>query len=69
MDNGPGLAPERVQSLFASGAKSSDKPGGSGVGLPVVRELVTANGGTILCRSQLGSGTVFQIFMPLAATP
>ncbi len=69
VDNGPGLAPERVQSLFASGAKSSDKPGGSGVGLPVVRELVTANGGTILCRSQLGSGTVFQIFMPLAATP
>jgi signal transduction histidine kinase/HD-like signal output (HDOD) protein len=69
VDNGPGLSPERVQSLFAGGPKSSDKPGGSGVGLPVVRELVTTNGGTILCRSQLGSGTVFQIFMPLAATP
>jgi signal transduction histidine kinase len=66
VDNGPGMSPERVQNLFAGGARNSTKPGG-GVGLPVVRDLVTNNGGTILCRSQLGSGTVFQIFMPLAA--
>lgn len=67
VDNGPGLAPERVETLFTAGARNSDKPGG-GVGLPLVRELVAAVGGTILCRSQPGSGTVFQIFMPLAAT-
>lgn len=66
VDNGPGLSPERVQTLFTGGARNSTKPGG-GVGLPVVRELVTRNHGTILCRSQQGSGTVFQIFMPLAA--
>jgi signal transduction histidine kinase len=68
VDNGPGLSPERVQTLFTGGARNSTKPGG-GVGLPVVRELVTRNNGTILCRSQPGSGTVFQIFMPLAARP
>lgn len=67
VDNGPGLAPERIETLFNPGARNSDKPGG-GVGLPLVRELVAAVGGTILCRSQPGSGTVFQIFMPLAAT-
>lgn len=67
VDNGPGMPPERVQTLFAGGPRNSTKPGG-GVGLAVVRDLVTSNGGTILCRSQLGSGTVFQIFMPLAAT-
>ena len=67
VDNGPGLAPERVETLFTAGARNSDKPNG-GVGLPVVRELIAAVGGTILCRSQAGSGTVFQIFMPLAAT-
>lgn len=67
VDNGPGLAPERVETLFTAGARNSDKPNG-GVGLPVVRELIAAVGGTILCRSQPGSGTVFQIFMPLAAT-
>ena len=66
VDNGPGLAPERIETLFNPGARNSDKPGG-GVGLPLVRELVAAVGGTILCRSQPGSGTVFQIFMPLAA--
>ncbi len=32
-----------------------------------LRNMATAVGGTILCRSQPGSGTVFQIFMPLAA--
>ncbi|WP_346287689.1 ATP-binding protein [Zoogloea sp.] len=68
VDNGPGLSPERVQTLFTGGARNSTKPGG-GVGLPVVRDLVTHNNGTILCRSQQGSGTVFQIFMPLAAKP
>ena len=67
VDNGPGLAPERVETLFNPGARNSDKPGG-GVGLPLVRELVAAVGGTILCRSQPGSGTVFQIYLPLAAT-
>lgn len=66
VDNGPGMSPERVQNLFAGGARISTKPGG-GVGLPMVRELVTKNGGTILCRSQLGSGTVFQLLLPLAA--
>ncbi len=67
VDNGPGLAPERVETLFTAGARNSDKPGG-GVGLPLVRELVGAVDGTILCRSQPGSGTVFQIYLPLAAT-
>ena len=69
MDNGPGLPAERIDTLFTPNARSNDKPGGSGIGLPVVRDLVTAYGGTILCRSQLGSGTLFQIFMPLAAMP
>ena len=69
VDNGPGLPAERIDTLFTPNARSNDKPGGSGIGLPVVRDLVTAYGGTILCRSQPGSGTLFQIFMPLAAMP
>lgn len=69
VDNGPGLPAERIDTLFTPNARSNDKPGGSGIGLPVVRDLVTAYGGTILCRSQPGSGTLFQIFVPLAAMP
>ena len=69
VDNGPGLPAERIDTLFTPNAHSNDKPGGSGIGLPVVRDLVTAYGGTILCRSQPGSGTLFQIFVPLAAMP
>lgn len=69
VDNGPGLPAERIDTLFTPNARSNDKPGGSGIGLPVVRDLVTAYGGTILCRSQPGSGTLFQIFIPLATMP
>ena len=69
VDNGPGLPAERIDTLFTPNARSNDKPGGSGIGLPVVRDLITAYGGTILCRSQPGSGTLFQIFVPLAAMP
>lgn len=64
-DNGPGLSPEQIRTLFTHGNRNSNKPGG-GVGLPLVHELVTSNGGTLLCRSQPGAGTAFQIYMPLA---
>ena len=66
VDNGPGLPPERVATLFSAGPPGADKSAG-GVGLPLVRELIASVGGTIMCRSQPGAGTVFQILIPLAA--
>ena len=68
VDNGPGLPPGRIETLFAPVPGGAGRTEG-GIGLPVVRDLITAHGGTVLCRSQLGSGTVFQIFIPLAGTP
>ncbi|ENO89372.1 sensor histidine kinase [Thauera linaloolentis] len=64
VDNGPGLPPERAVDLFSPRAS---KKGGDhqGVGLAVVREILSQWGATILCRSQPGSGTSFQIFLPL----
>ena len=64
IDNGPGLPPERTANLFQSG---SSKKGGQhqGVGLSIVREILNKWGASILCRSQPGSGTSFQIFIPL----
>ena len=64
VDNGPGLPPDRAADLFSP--RISHKGGThQGVGLSVVREILTQWGATILCRSQPGSGTSFQIFLPL----
>jgi signal transduction histidine kinase len=42
-------------------------PGGSGLGLTIVREIVTAHGGTIQCESCPGQRTVFRMSLPTAS--
>ena len=64
VDNGPGLPPERASAPFMPRA-STKGDGHQGVGLTVVREILAQWGATILCRSQPGAGTRFQIFLPL----
>lgn len=67
VDNGPGLPPERMDDLFT--ARPSSKGGShQGVGLSVVRDILAQWNASILCRSQGGSGTSFQIFIPLEQT-
>lgn len=64
IDNGPGLPPERAADLFSP--RPSSKGGGhQGVGLSVVRDILVQWKASILCRSQPGSGTSFQVFVPL----
>jgi len=64
VDNGPGLPVERAQDPL------TPRPSGKGaehqgLGLSVVREILAQWGGTLLCRTQTGAGTSFQIFVPL----
>jgi len=44
---------------------TTTKAHGSGLGLSVVRELLSAHGGTISYTSKKGDGTTFQIVLPL----
>ena len=44
---------------------TTTKPHGTGLGLSVVRELLSAHGGTISYTSKKGEGTTFQIVLPL----
>lgn len=41
------------------------KYGGTGLGLNIVKQLVTAHDGTISCESEEGRGTVFTITLPV----
>lgn len=67
-DTGPGIPPADLPHVFerlwrGSGSRIVT---GSGIGLAVVRELVTAHGGTVAVDSQPGSGARFTIRLPLA---
>ncbi len=63
-DNGSGIAPEHLEHLFD--LYYTTKPGGHGLGLATVRSIIQRHGGRISVDSELGRGTVFHLFFPLA---
>jgi signal transduction histidine kinase len=69
-DTGPGLGPEELPHVFERFWRGSAgrAVGGTGIGLAVVKELITAHGGTIDAASQPGRGARFTITLPTAAT-
>lgn len=66
-DNGIGMSKEFQKTMYDpfSQEKSElgDKVKGTGLGLPIVKSLVDAMGGTIAVKSDLGKGTEFKIEM------
>lgn len=64
VDNGPGLPVERARDPLTP-RPSTKGTEHQGLGLAVVREILAQWGGTLLCRTQAGAGTSFQIFVPL----
>lgn len=64
-DDGPGIPPDVREHLFEEGVKG-DRSNGSGLGLHLVHELVTARGGTIEVQDRTPRGTMFEITLPRA---
>lgn len=62
-DNGPGIPEERRESIFEP--FFSTKEGGTGLGLTVSYNIVTAHGGTLDLISGRGSGACFRLFLPM----
>ena len=66
-DSGPGIAPADLPSLFdRDGRTVRRRPGGTGLGLPLVAAIVRAHGGTVMASSSLGLGTRIALTLPLA---
>jgi nitrogen fixation/metabolism regulation signal transduction histidine kinase len=62
-DNGPGIPPEDREKLFMP--YYSTKRRGSGLGLAIVRRIVAEHGGSIEVQSNMPTGTVFTIELPV----
>jgi two-component system sensor histidine kinase HydH len=61
-DTGSGIAAEQLARIFEP--LYTTKPGGTGLGLYIVQEIVAAHGGQITVTSVEGQGTTFTITLP-----
>lgn len=67
IDNGIGMDERTRSKMFQ--AFFSTRQAGSGLGLPTVRKIVEAHGGSISCESEPFRGTRFRISLPVADAP
>ena len=70
-DTGIGIAPEDHAAVFeqfkqVGGDTLTDKPKGTGLGLPICKEIVEHHGGRIWLESKIGKGSTFSFALPLA---
>ncbi|MBP2704562.1 HAMP domain-containing histidine kinase [Microbispora sp. RL4-1S] len=67
-DTGVGIAPEHLPLVFERfwrvDKSRTRRTGGSGLGLPIVRKLVEAHGGSVSATSTPGQGSVFTLRIP-----
>ena len=69
-DNGIGIAKNDQQRIFErfqqAGNTLTDKPQGTGLGLPISRQILQRFGGDIWVESELGKGATFSFRVPLS---
>jgi K+-sensing histidine kinase KdpD/DNA-binding response OmpR family regulator len=69
-DTGIGIAPEDHAAVFeqfkqVGGDTLTDKPKGTGLGLPICKEIVEHHGGRIWLQSKPGMGSTFSFALPI----
>ncbi len=72
-DTGHGIEPVHLPHLFerfyrTDRARARDS-GGTGLGLPIVRGIVEAHGGTVSVESRVGKGSTFTLRIPIPRDP
>lgn len=70
-DEGPGIPPEHLRDVFDRFVRldvtRSRALGGSGLGLPIVKAMAEAHGGSVELESPPGQGACFRVRLPLSA--
>jgi len=64
-DTGAGIAPEALSRIFDPYYTTKQKGEGTGLGLAVVQGIVRAMGGAVTVASEVGRGSVFDVYFPL----
>jgi two-component system OmpR family sensor kinase len=69
-DQGPGIPPDELPTLFTPFATGSARPTGgerrTGLGLAIVKRIVEGHGGRITVAPRPGGGSVFTVELPVA---
>ncbi len=73
LDNGPGIPPEDQERVFGKfervKAGHTTETGGTGLGLAICRELTRVLQGDLQLVSEVGSGSMFSLIVPLKIDP
>jgi len=64
-DDGPGIAPEKIERIFEAYYTTKEK--GSGLGLTIVKHNAELYGGAVRVESELGKGAKFTVIFPAKA--
>ncbi|MGB3006319.1 MAG: GAF domain-containing protein, partial [Chitinophagaceae bacterium] len=73
-DTGIGIALEDHAAVFeqfkqVGGDTLTDKPKGTGLGLPICKEIIEHHGGRIWLESEAGKGSIFSFALPVSLSP
>jgi signal transduction histidine kinase/ActR/RegA family two-component response regulator len=72
-DTGPGIHPDDFPRLFERfkqvGDTLTDKPTGTGLGLPICKEIIDHHGGRLTVDSRVGEGSTFAFTLPGSRRP
>ena len=69
-DTGEVIPPEMLTKIWKvfeqNPAAQKGRPAGTGLGLPICKELVERHGGSVSLESEVGSGSTFSFTLPVA---
>jgi signal transduction histidine kinase len=72
VDNGPGVPAAQstlIFEKFQQGGDDGARASGTGLGLPISRQIVEHFGGRIAVRSDIGQGACFEFWLPCVPSP